>query len=264
MSREVFRVALNLTVVLLSLAAVVCVVVYWRERRLLAARVRQIAPAAAPNADTVLRLARFVFANVARGPDPTFVSRLFAVLGGSPLAILRDGGCCSGTHRLFIACLDTVGIRAAQIAVYPGHGDWAHCMAQVSLADQTLLLDVDYGVCYRHPNGGSLDLFDLRNGVEPTIEIFADGLVTPTESSRGSRGPGYPNLSYYRFDYRKTRTANWTRTWWRRLVYAVLHWLSRGRIDQTFMPPMLEWPQILLSIGIVTAALSLLTVRCVL
>jgi hypothetical protein len=264
MTWKVMCVALDLAVGALSLAAMACVLVYWRERRILAARVREIIPAAAPNADTVFRLARFVFANVIRGPDPTFVSRLFAVLGGSPLAIMRGGGCCSGIHRLFIVCLDTVGIRAAQLTVYPWDGDWAHCLAQVSLADQTLVVDVDYGVCYRHPDGGSLDLFDLRNGVEPRIEIFADGLVTPTRGGRGSRTPGYPNLFYYRFDYRKTRTANWTRTWRRRFAYALLHRLSGGRIDQAFMPPLLEWPQILLSIGILTAALSLMAVRRVL
>ena len=104
----------------------------------------------------------------------------------------------------------------------------------------------------------------LRGCIEPRIEIFADGLVTPTRGGRGSRTPGYPNLFYYRFDYRKTRTANWTRTWRRRFAYALLHRLSGGRIDQAFMPPLLEWPQILLSIGILTAALSLLAVRRVL
>jgi hypothetical protein len=264
MSRDVVCLALDLAVALLILAALACTLAYWRERRLLAARVRQIARAAAPNADTVFGLARFVFANVIRGPDPTFVSRLFVVLGGSPLAILREGGCCSGTHRLFIACLDTVGIRAAQIAVYPREGGWAHCLAQVNLADQTLLVDVDYGVCYRHPNGGSLDLLDLRNGVEPVIEPFADGLVTPAQGGQRSRGPGYPNNFYYCFDYRKTRTANWTKTWRRRLAYALLHRISRGRVDQTFIPPLLEWPQILLSMGILTTALSLLAVRCAL
>jgi hypothetical protein len=76
-------------------------------------------------------------------------------------------------HRLFITALDTLGIRAAQVTVYRREDPAAaHCLAQVRTESANMLIDVDYGVCLQHPDGGPIDLAGLRSGVRPAIHPF--------------------------------------------------------------------------------------------
>ena len=123
--------------------------------------------------EATLALARAIFSEVKRGRDPAFLLPLLASLGGSPPTILKAGGCCSGVHRLFITALDTLGIRAAQVTVYRREDPAAaHCLAQVRTESANMLIDVDYGVCLQHPDGGPIDLAGLRSGVRPAIHPF--------------------------------------------------------------------------------------------
>ena len=54
---------------------------------------------------------------------------------------------------------------------------------------------------------------------------------------------GYPANGYYDFEYRLSKTANWTKTPLRRVVYRALSLLSRRRVDSLAVPALLEWPQ---------------------
>jgi len=74
---------------------------------------------------------------------------------------------------------------------------------------------------------------------------------------RSRTPPGYPGGRYFAFDYRLTCTANWTMSPVRRVAYAVLNPLTSGRIDYLRLPPLLEWPEVLLA-GICAAAAILL------
>ena len=48
---------------------------------------------------------------------------------------------------------------------------------------------------------------------------------------------GYPANAYYDFDFRASKkTANWTKTPARRIVYRTLHRLSPGGVDQLKVP----------------------------
>ena len=196
-------------------------------------------------ADRALSLARTVFARVPRRDDPPFLFSFPQVLGASPLDILKVGGCCSGTHRLYIAALHTLGIRAAQITVYNAAGSAVHCLTQVTIDGQPRILDVDYGVTYRHPGGSELGLRCLQRGVIPSVEPFAVGL-SATHTSGLRRGPGYPHDPYYSFDYAQTKTANWTQSRWRRALYALMRRSIGSAIDQACLHPLLEWPELLL------------------
>lgn len=226
-----------------ALALSATLVIAYRLRQ---ARIRQFARAVTQGAlsqrDAVFDLGRTLFLEVKEGPDPTFLTRFLASFGPSPIAVLKRGGCCSGIHRLFIASLDAIHIRAAQITVY---GPVApHCLAQVALSSGPLMIDVDYGVWYRHPNGGALGINDLRSGVTPVIEPFIDPQLRRV--GRHVR-PGYPKCPYYDFDFQATRTANWTKTRGRRATYWLLRYVTQGRVNTFLMPPICEWPEILVA-----------------
>jgi hypothetical protein len=218
-------------------------VIAYRLRR---ARIRQFARAvtqgAASQRDAVFALARTLFLQVKDLPDPIFLTKFLAPLGPSPIAVLKGGGCCSGIHRLFITSLDAIEIRATQIIVYGPVNP--HALAQVALSSGPLMIDVDYGVWYRHPSGGALGIDDLRSGVTPVIEPFIDPkLPWPGRHVR----PGYPKVPYYEFDFRATRTANWTKSRARRATYWLLEHVTQGRVNTFPLPPICEWPEVLVA-----------------
>lgn len=226
-------------------ASLVLAIVY-RTRR---ARIRQFALAvtqgAASQRDAVFKLGRTLFLEKVRHNDPRpFLTKLLTPLGSSPIALLKQGGCCSGIHRLFIVSLDAIGIRAAQIGLYALPGPVArHCLVQVALSSGPLIIDVNYGVWYRNPNGGALGIDDLRSGVTPVIEPFVD--------PQAGRSPGYPKIPYYAFDFPSTRTLNWTKSRTRRAMYGLLQLVTQGRVNTLLLPPICEWPEILLAAALV-------------
>ncbi len=245
--------------IVLCLGATASLSCYWLGKRHIAKFARRVTQDCQSQRHAAFALARVIFSEVWRtDPDPVFISPLLSVLGASPVAVLQRGGCCSGTHRLFITALDAIGIRAAQVTVFrqsdPGA---AHCLAQVTAGTENLLIDVDYGVWYTDSRGGAIDLLALRSGVQPVIEPFGVGTARYANSPC-TRPAGYPDDEYYRFDYALTRTANWYKATWRRVLYIVLHRLTQGRVDSMLLPPELEWPEMLLSLTFCLAALMLL------
>ncbi len=212
--------------------------------------------------DAAFALATAIFADVKRGQDPAFLLPLLAPLGGSPSTILKKGGCCSGVHRLFITSLDTLGIRAAQVTVYRrADPAAAHCLAQVVVEGTNVLIDADYGVWYCHPEGGPIDLAGLRSGLIPAIVPFVLDRQAAYVDSPRKRAAGYPDREYYRYDYHLTRTANWAETPLKRACYAVLHPMTRGRVDYLLLPAILEWPEVLLAAALCATTILLLAAR---
>jgi len=255
---------LNIGGLTLCLGALVSLCVYWQRKQHIASFARSVTGNCRSQRDAAFALARTIFAQVRRAdPEPVFITPLLSALGASPVAVLRQGGCCSGTHRLFITSLDAIGIRAAQVTVFrKAYPAAAHCLAQVTADEENLLIDVDYGVWYRHPQGRSMDLIVLRSGVAPVIEKFAPGEARYANSSR-TRTAGYPNSEYYRFDFVLSRTANWADTAWKPALYLVLRLLTRGRVDYMLLPPVLEWPEVLLAVGFALMGLLLLGAQSV-
>jgi len=249
----------NVSALALCVGALASLLCYWLRKRQIARFARSVTQDCQSQRDAAFTLARAIFSGVwRRDPDPVFISPMLSALGASPVSILRQGGCCSGTHRLFITSLDAIGIRAAQITVFRKvHPAAAHCLAQVTADEENLLIDVDYGVWYKHPEGGTMEFLTLRSGVTPVIERFAPGEARQANSSR-ARTAGYPNSEYYRFDFALTRTANWADTAWKPALYTVLRVLTRGGVDRVLLPPVLEWPEVLLSAGLILVGLFLL------
>jgi hypothetical protein len=250
-------------VIALVVAATALLCVYHLRRLRIAKFARRATLGSGSQRDTAFALATTIFGEVKRAKhDPTFLLPLLAPLGGSPVTILKKGACCSGVHRLYITCLDTLGIRAAQVTVFrradPAH---AHCLAQVTVEGANVLIDVDYGVWLRHPNEDSLDLVGLRTGVTPAIVPFVLDRQACYVNDAKTRAAGYPDREYYRFDYNLTRTANWAETWPKRAVYGVLHPVTRGRVDYLLLPAILEWPEVLLAAALCGAAILVLAAR---
>jgi hypothetical protein len=249
-------------IVLLAVLGAVLLICAYRLKRLRVARfARRVTQGSASQRDAVFSLGRVIFAEVKRrNKDPAFITPILAPLGASPTTILKKGGCCSGVNRLFITALDTIDIRAVNITVYRrADPAAAHCLAQVSVAGEEILIDVDYGVWLRRPDGGPLDLSGLRAGLVPAIEPFVRDQRASYADSARTRPAGYPDREYYRFDYGVTRTANWAESALKRTVYAVLHPLTRGRVDFLKLPPILEWPEVLLAFALCFATVLLLT-----
>ncbi len=246
-------------VVTLTAAAIALLCSYYVRRQHVAAFARCATRDCQSQREIAFALATTIFGEVKRGGDPAFLSPLLAPLGGSPVTILKNGGCCSGLHRLYIAALDTLGIHAAQVTVYRrADPAAAHCLAQVRLDGANVLIDVDYGVWLRHPEGGPVDLAGLRSGLRPVIEPFVFDREAQSATGASPRGAGYPDREYYRFDYVLTRTANWAESRLKRTVYAALHALTGGRVDLVLLPPILEWPEVILGGGLCVLAVLLL------
>jgi hypothetical protein len=244
----------------LLLGAMTLLCAYHLRRRRIAEFARGATQNRRTQREAAFALARSIFVDVKRGSDPVFLSRFLNILGASPVAVLEKGGCCSGIHRLFITSLDTIGIRAAQITVLRAAlPKAAHCLAQVIADGENILIDADYGVWFRRVDGRAVDLFSLRSGLTPVIERFViDAEATDTN---GPRSAGYPNGEYYRFDYDLSRTANWAQTRTRRALYPLLRRVTADHIDCLLVPPILEWPEIVLAAGLCAAALGLVVAR---
>lgn len=250
-------------VIALAVAATALLCVYHLRRLHIAAFARRATLGSGSQRDTAFALASAIFGGVRRArKDPTFLLPWLAPLGGSPVTILKKGACCSGVHRLYITSLDTLGIRAAQVTVFrrvdPAH---AHCLAQVTVENAHILIDVDYGIWLRHPDAGPVDLVGLRTGVTPTIVPFVLDREACYVGNAKTRAAGYPDREYYRFDYNLTRTANWAETRLKRTAHGLLHPMTRGRVDYLLLPAILEWPEVLLAAALCGAAILLLAAR---
>jgi hypothetical protein len=164
--------------------------------------------------------------------NPVFCPRIFDALGATPTAIIRFGGCCSDRSRLLILALAELGIRAYQITLYHRSGQAQHCLVEAQLDGQPLIVDPSYGISYTTAAEGPVGLRDLQRGQTPVyVPLVTDRVC------------GYPQNAYYDFDFRLSKTANWTKTRVRRIVYRVLYRVTGGSVDQMEVPALLEWPQ---------------------
>lgn len=179
-----------------------------------------------------------------RSTDPYYLSPILAPLGATPSAVLRHGGCCAGTSRLYILCLNVLRVPANQVTVYHRSGNAQHCLVEIHPPNGRLIADPVYGIYYTDATGRALGLEDLQAGVPVTCRF-----------APGTRQAGYPSNSYYDFDYILTKTANWTMSWQRRLAYKVLWSITGGGIDRFRLPVILEWPQALLGVLLVGVVL---------
>jgi hypothetical protein len=184
-----------------------------------------------------LEVAGRLFAHRHLDDDPPYLLKVLAPLGASPGALIRRGGCCSGMSRLYIHVLSQLGIPAHQITLYHRSGLGRHCLVEVRLPDGPLIADPCYGFHYAGPAGGALGLADLQRGAQPQF------VALPHSDKRA-----YPSHEYYDFDLTLSKTANWSLSRFRMLVYAFLKTVTRGRIDRLRVPVLLEWPQVLLAL----------------
>jgi hypothetical protein len=164
--------------------------------------------------------------------DASFCPRLFGPLGATPSAVLHLGDCCSGRSRLLILALHEIGIRAYQITLYHRAGHAQHCLVEACFGGQSLIVDPSYGVYYEGPRREPISLRDLQMGIPPTCIPLVD-----------DRPCGYPSNDYYDFDFRASKTANWTKSRLRRVTYLVLRTVTNGAVDRLQIPAFLEWPQ---------------------
>jgi hypothetical protein len=245
---------LRISLVALDLGLVGLATVLLLQRRRDVRRLRQFVDDfhRSPRAhELVLDVARRCFLLPYRG-DPVFYPRLFGPLGATPSAVIRLGGCCSDRSRLLILALAELGIRAYQITLYHRAGHAQHCLVEACLGADNLIVDPSYGIYYVSSNGGAISLRDLQAGELPVSLPLAN-----------DRPCGYPANAYYDFDFRASKTANWTKTPARRIVYRTLHRLSAGAVDQLKVPALLEWPQHLF-IAIVAACATVMNAAAML
>jgi len=215
-----------------------------RDLRRLRAFVQALDPLPRDPREAVLCLAKRCYLLPLLSNDPTFCLPLFGPLGATPSAVIRLGGCCSGHARLFILALAELEIRAYQITLYHRDGNAQHCLVEACLDGGRLIVDPTYGIYYATANGDPIALRDLQAGSLPVfVPLISD------------RACGYPANSYYDFDFRASRTANWTKTVVRRIAYSALHRLTNGAVDRLEVPAVLEWPQrLLIAVGAACAA----------
>lgn len=206
-----------------------------RQRNLDRKRLRQFVASVVKDDDrgkaVVSRVASRIF-DLPEAKDPIWACRLFKVFGASPGAIIKAGACCSGKTRLLILSLAELDIPAYQITLYHEEGQAQHCLAQVHVDNERLLVDPSYGIYLAESGGRALSLRSLQRGVQPLQVPFTDRAEW-----------GYPTDRYYRFDYRASKTANWTCSALRRAAYSILYRISRGAVDHMLVPAWFEWPQ---------------------
>ncbi len=233
----------------LGLAAGILLVHFFQERRLVGRFAVGATRGERNPSRAALALATVIHERIPRGKDPAFLGlEIPALLGATPGAVLRRGGCCSGLSRLYVLALRSLGIRAAQITLYHESGLARHALVEVRIGTDRWIVDPTYGFHYVDDAGRPLGLDALRAGVEPSFRPFIAG---------GS--DGYPLNNYYAFDYRRSKTANWTMTLWRRMTYPTLRLLTAGGIDTLRQPGFLEWPQLVVAGGVVAALICIWT-----
>lgn len=248
--------------VALLLGAVTLLCVYHLRRQRITAFARRATQGSTSQREAAFALGRVIFGEVKRASGDPVLFRLLPTLGASPWTVLRKGGCCSGVHRLFITCLDSIGIPAASITVLRRAAPaLAHCLVQVTADGVNILIDADYGVWFRRPDGRPIDLLALRAGLPPIIEPFVLDRRSWSVDGKRSRAAGYPDREYYRFDYELTRNINWAETSIRRALYPLLYRLTAGRVDCLLLPAILEWPEVLLAAGLFASAIALVVAR---
>ena len=210
----------------------------WRAVRALA---RRITRHSTDPMTRVLAVARYARSRVSDRPDDPYFCGMpwLEPLGASPLAILRDGGCCSGRSRVCTLLLRAAGVAAHQITLYHRSGCAQHALVEARLPGFSVLLDPAYDLYYVDEQGRPLCSDALRAGRQPCFRALDD-----------NADAAYPADVYYDFDFERTRTANWTRSIPRRIAYRILHSLTRGRIDRMPQPVLLEWPQLVLAMAL--------------
>lgn len=212
----------------------------FRDAMALRRYMRRVRDLASDDRDLTLRLGAQIFRDhpVAHD-DPVYIHRVLGPLGGSACDILKHGACCSGKARLLIQCMAQVGISAFQVTLYHREGHAQHCLVQVDLPSGPLIVDPLYGISFVGTSGESMGIVDLQQGAAPVHEPLP-----------GTASLGYPRDPYYDFDYRLTKTANWTRSAPRRLAFWALTVVAGQRASRLRVPAALEHPQ-----GILIAAL---------
>ena len=189
-------------VLILNLAGLTAISIllahYWSERRILSAFVHRGLPQSESAFATALDLAGLIHAQVPRANDPRFIPiAVLDFLGGTPVSILRRGGCCSGLSRLYITGLGTLGIKAAQVTLYHVVGLSLHALVEVSLGEQRVVVDPTYGFYYVDSRGGHISLDALRRGAKPQYRRLPN-----------SSNESYPANDYYNWDFSVTKI--WT------------------------------------------------------
>jgi hypothetical protein len=131
-----------------------------------------------------------------------------------------------------ILMLAELGIRARQITLYHRKGYAQHCLIEADLAGGPLIVDPAYGISLVGPTDAPFGLKQLQEGIAPRPCALVAGEQC-----------GYPADDYYDFDYRLSKTANWTKNPLRRVVYYALSLLLPRGVDSLAVPTLLEWPQ---------------------
>lgn len=162
---------------------------------------------------------------------------MLRVLGCAPLSVLRTGGCCSGLARLSIHLLRHIGVRAHQVTLYHRNGHAQHALIELVFPYETQVVDHLYGLSFVSADGLPLGAADLRRGASPQF------LSVPFSKSQS-----YPDFEYFRFDYPNTKTANWSSSRSRSLIYTLLHNIIGDRAALFRQPFWLESPQLTVAI----------------
>ena len=233
---------------LLLVVSVGLLIHYWMEKKI----IRDFAIRAVGGNNEPLKVALALAGEIFRikkawRSDQAFIPlTIFSALGKSPASILRMGGCCSDITRLTIVSLNALGFKAGSITVCTPLGEARHCLVEVSLGKHNVLLDATYGVYYVDELGRGLGLSHIQSGARPSFASL------PHSNKRG-----YPSGSYYEFDYRQSKTANWTQSRVRKAVYRVLVFVTKGTIDRVKQPAALEWPQLVLATSLAVFLVSM-------
>jgi hypothetical protein len=228
---------------------VMCVLLLFQkraDRMVLCSFIRSTYPLPDTDRERVFHLARKVFMLPAKA-DPIPWPGLFKTLGARASAVIQSGGCCAGKGRLLILLLAELDIHAYQIGLYHRNGQAQHCLVEVCLKSERLIVDPTYGIYYETTKGEPITLRELQGGIIPRhVPLLQDRIC------------GYPNNSYYDFCYKASKTLNWTKSLARRVAYRVLNTTGLA-IDHLVIPASLEWQQHLLIILAVMVAVTLST-----
>ncbi len=215
---------------------------FWKEKNIIRAFARSLIRDLKDPTQQVLALCGGIYEFGANLPpnchgDPHFIPLGgLSALGATPATVLSKGGCCSGLTRLALVSLHSLGYAAWQITLYHSSGKAQHCLLEVSVGNpQHMLIDPTYGFYYLNDGGVPLNFSSLREGQRPSFACLP-----------GSTQNKYPQNDYYNFDYKNTKTANWTMSRLRKASYLLLYCVTMGGVDHVKQPSILEWPQLIL------------------
>lgn len=243
---------------LLLIVSSVAVVAYYRDSSRLSRLSHELTAQDKTEDEKIATIASFVTNLEGKlGDDDYFLLPVFAPLKPSACQVIDGGGDCAFRARAFIVLMRTLDVHASKLCLHDAKGVPRHAVAIVDTAQGPLIVDLLFGIIYRHDDGTPM-----------TVDYIAEHheKIVKEHIRRGNtRAEKYP---FERYPYDRVTTINWEKSFaWRSLRSLLGLFMSEESIHNIPRPYVAEEPALMIVIAsglaVFVLLLPIFTVRIV-